>query len=74
MDFFISSCFVHFRKPDEDIYRMALDVSQATPEKSIYIEDRPMFVDIANGLGIHGIRHVDFESTRSSLQEFGLST
>lgn len=74
MDFFISSCFVHFRKPDEDIYRMALDVSQATPEASIYIEDRPMFVDIANGLGIHGIRHVDFESTRSSLQEFGLST
>ena len=27
IDFFICSCFVHFRKPDKDIWRIALDVS-----------------------------------------------
>ena len=32
VDFFIASCFVHFRKPDADIYRLALDVAQVSPE------------------------------------------
>ncbi len=27
VDFFISSCFVHLRKPDADIFRLALDIA-----------------------------------------------
>jgi putative hydrolase of the HAD superfamily len=73
MDFFVSSCFVHYRKPDEDMYRIALDISQARPEGSVYIEDRPMFVDVAQGLGIHGIVHTSFDATRQALAELGLS-
>jgi putative hydrolase of the HAD superfamily len=73
MDFFVSSCFVHYRKPDEDMYRIALDISQAKPEQSVYIEDRPMFVDVAQGLGIHGIVHTSFDATRQALAELGLS-
>src|ERR1700716_4126343 len=30
-DAFISSCYVHLRKPDIEIFRVACDVSQATP-------------------------------------------
>jgi putative hydrolase of the HAD superfamily len=71
-DFFISSSFVHYRKPDEDIYRMAMDVSQIPPEQAIYIEDRPMFVDVARSLGFHGIYHKSFESTRDELADYGL--
>src|ERR1700722_1868352 len=26
---FVSSCFVHIRKPDADIFRLALDIAQA---------------------------------------------
>jgi putative hydrolase of the HAD superfamily len=74
IDFFISSCFVHFRKPDEDIYRIALDISQVSPEKTVYIEDRDMFVDVAEALGIQGILHQDLESTRQALEELGLET
>jgi hypothetical protein len=33
-----------------------------------------MFVQIAEGLGIRGLLHVDFESTRSKLASFGLRT
>jgi putative hydrolase of the HAD superfamily len=73
MDFFVSSCFVHYRKPDEDMYRIALDISQAEPERSVYIEDRPMFVDVARGLGMKGIVHTGYRSTRQALEEFGLS-
>jgi putative hydrolase of the HAD superfamily len=73
IDFFVSSCFVHFRKPDEDIYRVALDIAQVPPEQVVYIEDRPMFVEVAGTLGIRGIIHQGYESTRASLEGFGLS-
>jgi putative hydrolase of the HAD superfamily len=73
IDFFISSCFVHFRKPDEDIFRIALDISQTAPENVLYIEDRRMFVDVARTLGIRSVHHTAFESTRQGLQAMGLS-
>jgi len=72
IDFFISSCFVHMRKPDENIYRLALDCAQVKPEESIYIDDRPMFIEVARGLGIHGIAHTDADSTRRELAAVGL--
>jgi putative hydrolase of the HAD superfamily len=72
VDFFISSCFVHFRKPDEDIYRIALDIAQVPAHQVIYIEDQPMFVQIAEGLGIRAIRHTDYKSTCAKLATFGL--
>jgi putative hydrolase of the HAD superfamily len=71
VDFFISSCFVHFRKPDADIFKVALDIAQVLPEKVIYLEDRPMFVQVADTLGIHGIIHHDFDSTKQQLAAFG---
>jgi putative hydrolase of the HAD superfamily len=72
IQFFISSCFVHYRKPDEDMYRIALDIAQVRPEEVVYIEDRPMFVEVAEGLGIHGIVHRGFEPTRAALEQLGL--
>jgi putative hydrolase of the HAD superfamily len=72
VDFFISSCFVRCRKPDADIYRIALDVAQVTPSQVAYVEDREMFVDVAEGMGIHGIIHRDYASTRASLATLGL--
>lgn len=72
VDFFISSCFVHFRKPDTDIFKIALDIAQVPPGQVVYIDDRPMFVQVAEGLGINGILHKDYESTRAKLAAFGL--
>lgn len=40
--------------------------------KIIYIDDRPLFVEIAEELGIHGICHTDYKSTYEKLQTFGL--
>ena len=72
IDFFIASCFVHYRKPDADIYRIALDIAQVAPDCVAYVEDRAMFVDVAAGLGIHGIVHKSFELTRDALAVMGL--
>jgi putative hydrolase of the HAD superfamily len=71
VDFFISSCFVHFRKPDADIFKIALDIAQVSPDKVIYLEDRPMFVQVADTLGIHGIIHRDYNTTKQQLASFG---
>lgn len=73
IDFFVSSCFVHYRKPDADIYRIALDIAQASPDEVVYIEDRAMFVEVARGLGIRGILHKDCETTQKALETMGLS-
>jgi len=72
IDFFISSCFVHFRKPDADIFRIALDIAQVEPAQVVYLEDRPMFVEVAGDLGIAGIVHTGYEATRRELAGFGL--
>lgn len=73
IDFFVSSSFVHYRKPDADMYRIALDIAQAHPEQVVYIDDRAMFVEVAQGLLIQGIIHKDYESTKKALETFGLS-
>jgi len=72
VDSFISSCFVHVRKPDADIFRLALDIAQTPARKVLYIEDTPMFVQIAQGLGIRSILHTDYRSTCAKLAAFGL--
>lgn len=72
VDFYISSCFVHFRKPDADIFRIALDIAQVPPEQVVYIENTQMFVDVARDLGIRSILHTDFKSTCSELSLLGL--
>ncbi len=73
VDLFVSSCFIHIRKPDKDIYRIALDITQAAPGQAVYIDDRPMFVEVARSLEIRGIVHIGYESTKEQLAEFGLS-
>jgi len=72
VDCFVSSCFVHLRKPDADIFRLALDIAQAPARQVLYIEDTPMFVQIAEGLGIQSILHTDYKSTCVKLASFGL--
>jgi putative hydrolase of the HAD superfamily len=72
IDFFVSSCFVHFRKPDEEIYRLALDIAQVPPERALYIDDRAMFAEIAEGLGIRSIHHENLEQTRRAMEKAGL--
>jgi len=72
VDSYISSCFVHVRKPDADLFRLALDISQATARQVVYIENTPMFVRIAEGLGIRSILHTDYKSTCAKLASCGL--
>jgi putative hydrolase of the HAD superfamily len=72
-DCFISSCFVHIRKPDMDIYKLALDIAQVQPEQAVFVDNTPMFVQIAEEMGMQGVLHTDCNSTRAKLSHFGLN-
>ena len=73
VDFFVSSCFVHFRKPDTDIFRMAIDMAQTPPEETVYLDDRPLFVEVAQSMGLRAIHHTSYEETKQAFAKLGLS-
>jgi|ERR1035437_107467 putative hydrolase of the HAD superfamily len=72
VDFFISSCYIHYRKPDVDIFKIAVDIAHVTADQVVYIDDRSLFVQVAEGLGISGIHHTNYETTCNKFNDFGL--
>ncbi len=72
-DVFISSCFVGLRKPEEGIYRLALDVTQCAPQECCFIDDRPLNLDAAKALGMHVIQMSGVERLRTQLSELGVA-
>jgi len=72
VDAFVSSCFVHLRKPDAAIFQMALDIAQMPVRQIVYIDNTALFVQIAGGFGMRGILHTDYPSTRAKLASLGL--
>jgi putative hydrolase of the HAD superfamily len=69
---FFSSCYLNHRKPEETIYRIALEVSQREPEKSVFIDDRPLNLENPRRLGMHVIQHKDAKQLRSDLRALGI--
>jgi len=69
---FFSSCYVHSRKPEETIFRVALEVTQRPPEQCIFIDDRPLNLECPRKLGMNTIHHQDAEQLRAELRKFGV--
>lgn len=63
-DFFISSCYVHLRKPDAEIFTLALDISQANKENSLYVDDRLLYIEMASSLGIPSLHYQNLDSAK----------
>jgi putative hydrolase of the HAD superfamily len=72
VDSFVSSCFVHLRKPDAEIFHLALETAQIPAHQALYIENTPMYVEVAEGLGIRSVLHTDYKSTCKKLAAYGL--
>lgn len=72
-DFFIFSGYVGLRKPDNAIWRLALNVGQIPAERTVFIDDRPLLAEVAANLGMHAIHHRGIESTRAELAALGLT-
>jgi putative hydrolase of the HAD superfamily len=49
---FLSSCFVRVMKPTPEIYRMALEVTQEEPARTVLVDDRDQNLEPARALGM----------------------
>jgi putative hydrolase of the HAD superfamily len=66
---FVSSCFVGLRKPEEGIYRMALEITQKLPADCCFIDDRALNLEYARQIGMHTIEMQDIEQLRRDLRK-----
>ena len=72
-DLFVSSCYVGMRKPDEKIYRVALDVIQKAPDECCFIDDRPPNIEGAAKVGMQTVLMRDPLQLKRDLQTLGIS-
>ncbi|MBZ5697752.1 MAG: HAD family phosphatase [Acidobacteriia bacterium] len=70
---FFSSCFVGVRKPDEGIYRMALEVTQRRPKECLFIDDRELNLECARQLGMRTVRFQNAAQLRQDLAASGVA-
>lgn len=66
---FVVSSFVGVRKPSKAIFHLALDLAQVQPEEVLYLDDRLLFVEVAQSLGIPALHHIDKPTTETQLKK-----
>lgn len=69
---FFSSCYLNARKPEETIYKIALEVTQRPPENSVFIDDRPLNLENPRRLGMHVVHFQNAKQLRTDLQTLGI--
>jgi putative hydrolase of the HAD superfamily len=65
---FFSSCYVHSRKPEEGIFKIALAVTQRQPEECVFVDDRPLNLESPRRLGFSVIHYQSPEQLRTDLR------
>ena len=72
-DLFVSSCFVGYRKPERDIYRLALEITQIPAEQCCFIDDRALNLECAAKLGMKTIEMRQVDQLREDLAKLGVT-
>lgn len=66
---FVSSCFVGLRKPEDGIYRLALEVTQRPAQECCFVDDRALNLDAAARLGMHTIKMEDAQQLKREFEK-----
>lgn len=69
---FVSSCFVGLRKPESGIYRLALEITQISPEECCFIDDRALNLECAAKLGMQTIQMQTLDQLQGDLGKLGV--
>ncbi len=69
---FFSSCYLHTRKPEEMIYRIALKVTQRPAAECVFIDDRPLNLENPRKLGMKTIHYQNADQLRAELKNCGV--
>lgn len=72
-DVFLSSCWLGVGKPARRIYSLALALTQAQPDRSVFIDDREQNLEAARDAGMHTIRFTSAAGLRSDLAALGIN-
>ncbi len=70
---FFSSCYLGVRKPDEGIYKLALEVTQRSPEECVFIDDRELNLECARQLRMRTIHFQNAAQLRQDLAANGVT-
>jgi putative hydrolase of the HAD superfamily len=70
---FFSSCYLGVRKPEEQIYKLALKISQREPSECVFIDDRGLNLECARELGMRTILFQNAAQVRKELASAGVS-
>lgn len=70
---FFSSCYLGVRKPDEGIYKLALEVTQCSPGECLFIDDRELNLECAKALGMRTIHFQNATQLRQDLAANGVA-
>lgn len=73
-DAFLSSCWLGVSKPARRAYELALALTQATPGRSVFIDDREENLEPPRNLGVHTIRFTSAADLRSALGALGINS
>jgi putative hydrolase of the HAD superfamily len=69
---FFSSCWLGVTKPSRRIYELALAMSQAPPERSVFVDDREQNLPPARALGMHTFRYSGADQLVTDLAALGV--
>lgn len=69
---FFSSCYFGLLKPQPEHYRRALQITQCAASECLYIDDRPMNVEVASILGMRAIQYENATQLEAGLLEAGV--
>ena len=69
---FFTSCYLGTLKPQPEHYRRALEITQRHVDECLYIDDRPMNVEVARILGMHPIHFASTAQLEHDLREAGV--
>jgi len=70
---FVSSCYVGKRKPDEAIYKLALDITQTPAGQCCFIDDRQENLEAPSRLGVKVIQMEGADKLRERLAALGVN-
>ena len=71
---FLTSGYLGVKKPDERMYRLALDVTQRDPHECLFVDDRPLNLECASLLGMSGIHFESVTQLTRDLAGLGVTT
>ena len=69
-DAYISSCYVHLHKPDNNMVQLACDVSHTAPENVLYIDDRSLLIEAAHAFGLQTMHFTDLVTAKDFIETY----